>query len=275
MQVAEWREEGKATIVPGVLFIDEVHMLDIECFSWLNRALESDLGACVPAWTTCTHGLTDGLSSRSVVFVAYVHSAGADHGDQPRHCADPRHELQEPARHPHRPARPPHDHLHHAVLRGRGTRSCTQLSRARVSAAADTILLVLLVLLGLGQVRKILKIRCEEEDVEMTDDALELLTKIGMEASLRYAIHMIMAASLVSQKRKATEVDIEDIKVRPSRLQGSASSEGSSLLVRHVWWGVRVRVSTEGVHAVRGREAVDAVPDGVPAGVHVQRAGGR
>lgn len=29
-RVAEWREEGKATIVPGVLFIDEVHMLDLE-----------------------------------------------------------------------------------------------------------------------------------------------------------------------------------------------------------------------------------------------------
>ncbi len=29
--------------MPGVLFIDEVHMLDMECFSWLNRALESDL----------------------------------------------------------------------------------------------------------------------------------------------------------------------------------------------------------------------------------------
>lgn len=28
--------------MPGVLFIDEVHMLDIECFSFLNRALESD-----------------------------------------------------------------------------------------------------------------------------------------------------------------------------------------------------------------------------------------
>merc|ERR1712054_457923 len=42
-KVSNWREEGKATIVPGVLFIDEVHMLDIECFSWLNRALESDL----------------------------------------------------------------------------------------------------------------------------------------------------------------------------------------------------------------------------------------
>ena len=42
-QVAEWREEGKAEIVPGVLFIDEVHMLDIECFSYLNRALEHDM----------------------------------------------------------------------------------------------------------------------------------------------------------------------------------------------------------------------------------------
>jgi len=41
--VAEWREEGKAEIVPGVLFIDEVHMLDIECFSFLNRALENDM----------------------------------------------------------------------------------------------------------------------------------------------------------------------------------------------------------------------------------------
>lgn len=40
-QVAEWREEGKAEIVPGVLFIDEVHMLDIECFSYLNRCADT------------------------------------------------------------------------------------------------------------------------------------------------------------------------------------------------------------------------------------------
>ena len=42
-KVAEWREEGRATLVPGVLFIDEVHMLDMECFSFLNRALEHEL----------------------------------------------------------------------------------------------------------------------------------------------------------------------------------------------------------------------------------------
>ncbi|XP_055372077.1 ruvB-like helicase 2 [Condylostylus longicornis] len=46
-KVMEWREEGKAEINPGVLFIDEVHMLDIECFSFLNRALESDMAPVV------------------------------------------------------------------------------------------------------------------------------------------------------------------------------------------------------------------------------------
>ncbi|EGW03077.1 RuvB-like 2 [Cricetulus griseus] len=42
-KVAEWREEGKAEIIPGVLFIDEVHMLDTESFSFFNQALESDM----------------------------------------------------------------------------------------------------------------------------------------------------------------------------------------------------------------------------------------
>jgi len=46
----------------------------------------------------------------------------------------------------------------------------------------------------------------------MAEDALELLTKIGMETSLRYAIHMIMAASLCAEKRKSAEVEIADIK---------------------------------------------------------------
>ena len=46
-KVADWREQGKAEIIPGVLFIDEVHMLDIECFSFINRALESELAPVV------------------------------------------------------------------------------------------------------------------------------------------------------------------------------------------------------------------------------------
>lgn len=46
--------------------------------------------------------------------------------------------------------------------------------------------------------------RCEEEDVEMSDDALTVLTKIGMDASLRYSIQLITAANLVSRKRKVS-----------------------------------------------------------------------
>merc|ERR1712000_804400 len=47
IKVGEWKEEGKAEIVPGVLFIDEVHMLDIESFAFLNSALEDDLAPIV------------------------------------------------------------------------------------------------------------------------------------------------------------------------------------------------------------------------------------
>lgn len=45
-------------------------------------------------------------------------------------------------------------------------------------------------------------VRCEEEDVEMSDDAMTVLTRIGMETSLRYAIQLITTANLVARKRK-------------------------------------------------------------------------
>jgi len=48
--------------------------------------------------------------------------------------------------------------------------------------------------------------RCEEEDVEMSDDALTVLTRIGKETSLRYAIQLITTASHVCRKRKVSFV---------------------------------------------------------------------
>ncbi|HDN95863.1 MAG: TATA box-binding protein [Thermoplasmata archaeon] len=45
--VKKWVDEGRAEIIPGVLFIDEVHMLDIEAFAFLNRAMESDLAPII------------------------------------------------------------------------------------------------------------------------------------------------------------------------------------------------------------------------------------
>jgi RuvB-like protein 2 len=53
---------------------------------------------------------------------------------------------------------------------------------------------------------KLLRIqRCQEEDVTMTEEARGILTKIGMETSLRYAIHLITAAHLVAKKRKVNK----------------------------------------------------------------------
>jgi len=149
-KVAEWREEGKATIVPGVLFIDEVHMLDMECFSWLNRALESDMAPVLVIATNRGIAKIRGTNYKS------------PHGI-------------------------PIDLLDRLMI---------------ISTSPYTE----------SETKKILLIRCEEEDVEMKDDALDLLTRIAMETSLRYAIHMIIAASLCAGKRKAGEVEIEDIK---------------------------------------------------------------
>jgi TBP-interacting protein len=42
-QVKELVDEGKAFIHPGVLFIDDSHLLDLEAFSFLGRAIESEL----------------------------------------------------------------------------------------------------------------------------------------------------------------------------------------------------------------------------------------
>eukprot|EP00930_Biecheleria_cincta_P084980 TRINITY_DN74402_c0_g1_i1.p1 TRINITY_DN74402_c0_g1~~TRINITY_DN74402_c0_g1_i1.p1 ORF type:complete len:472 (-),score=118.30 TRINITY_DN74402_c0_g1_i1:83-1498(-) len=149
-KVAEWREEGKADIVPGVLFIDEVHMLDIECFSFLNRALEADSAPIVIMATN--RGITN--------------IRGTDYKS---------------------PHGIPLDLL-------------------------DRMLIISTTPYSQKEIRKILDIRAEEEDVEMTDDAKELLTKIGVESTLRYAIHLITVANLVALKRKAQEVDVQDIR---------------------------------------------------------------
>merc|ERR1719412_2330105 len=149
-KVSEWREEGKAEIAPGVLFIDEVHMLDIECYSFLNRALEDEMAPVVVMATN--RGITRirGTNYRS------------PHGI-------------------------PIDLLDRMVIIPTTPYEPTELG-------------------------EILKIRCEEEDCELTDDGLQVLTRIASEASLRYAIQLITIANLVSRKRKGTEVSVEDIK---------------------------------------------------------------
>ncbi len=133
-----------------VIGIFQVHMLDIECFSFLNRALENDMAPVVVMATnrgitkirgtnyTSPHGIPIDLLDRMIII--------------------PTSSYQE------------------------------------------------------KELMQILKIRCEEEDCEMSEDALKVLTRIAMEASLRYAIQLISVAHLVCKKRKGSEVSVDDIK---------------------------------------------------------------
>merc|ERR1711937_183144 len=41
--VNRYIDQGIAELVPGVLFIDEIHMLDLESFTYLHRAMEQDI----------------------------------------------------------------------------------------------------------------------------------------------------------------------------------------------------------------------------------------
>lgn len=148
-KVGEWKEEGKADIAPGVLFIDEVHMLDIECFSYINRALEDELAPIVIMASNRGNTRIRGTTYRS------------PHGL-------------------------PLDFLDRVVI---------------VSTQAY----------GEDEIRQILSIRAQEEEVEVTANALELLTKIGKERGLRYASNLITTSTLLSQKRKADKIDQQDV----------------------------------------------------------------
>jgi len=53
--------------------------------------------------------------------------------------------------------------------------------------------------------------RAQEEEVELSPDALALLTKIGKETSLRYGSHLIATSNLIAAKRKANVVAIQDV----------------------------------------------------------------
>jgi RuvB-like protein 1 (pontin 52) len=84
--VNRYIDNGVAELVPGVLFIDEVHMLDIECFTYLNRALESTLAPIVVFATNrgvCTirgtdisspHGMPVDLLDRLLIIRTYPYS---------------------------------------------------------------------------------------------------------------------------------------------------------------------------------------------------------
>merc|ERR1712014_56508 len=148
-KVAEWQQNNRSEVVPGVLFIDEVHTLDLECFSFLNRALESEM---TPIMIIATNrGITRirGTSIKS------------PHGI-------------------------PIDLL-------------------------DRLLIISTKPYTTKEIKRIITIRCEEEDVKLTGDAAEILAKIGKETSLRYAMQLITASDIISKKRNSSTIEVNHI----------------------------------------------------------------
>ncbi|KAF8124705.1 TIP49 C-terminus-domain-containing protein [Boletus edulis] len=55
-------DQGVAEVIPGVVFIDEVHMLDVECFTYLNSLLESPMAPTVILATNRGNALVRGTT---------------------------------------------------------------------------------------------------------------------------------------------------------------------------------------------------------------------
>lgn len=45
--VNKYIDMGIAEVLPGVVYIDEVHMFDIECFTYLTKVMESPLSPII------------------------------------------------------------------------------------------------------------------------------------------------------------------------------------------------------------------------------------
>uniref|UniRef100_A0A915D0F0 RuvB-like helicase n=1 Tax=Ditylenchus dipsaci TaxID=166011 RepID=A0A915D0F0_9BILA len=63
-----------------------------------------------------------------------------------------------------------------------------------------------------NELKEILTIRANDENVEVEDDAFEVLQRISKDSSLRYAIQLISVADVIRQRRKGEKVSPADLK---------------------------------------------------------------
>uniref|UniRef100_A0A1B6E6I5 RuvB-like helicase n=1 Tax=Clastoptera arizonana TaxID=38151 RepID=A0A1B6E6I5_9HEMI len=136
--VNKYIDQGIAELVPGVLFIDEVHMLDIETFTYLHRALESAIAPIVIFAT-----------NRGKCLVRGTDDIISPHGV-------------------------PLDLL-------------------------DRLLIIRTMPYSKQEIEEILKIRAQTEGLNVDSEALAALADIGSRATLRYAVQLLMPASLTAQ----------------------------------------------------------------------------
>ncbi len=141
--------EGKGELVPGVLFIDDAHMLDVECWSFVSRVMESELSPILILATN--RGMTKIRGTDEM----------SPHGI-------------------------PLDIL-------------------------DRLIIVKTRPYEPNEIREIIKIRAREEKVELTEDALEYLTEIGVKTSLRHSVQLLAPAQLRAKEMGRDKVTKDDV----------------------------------------------------------------
>ncbi len=149
-EVKKLVQKGKASIVPGLLFIDDAHMLDIEVYSFLTRAMESDL---------------------SPIFVLATNRG---------------------------------------VTKIRGTD--LEAPHGMPLDLLDRLLIIKTKPYSEDEIREIIKIRAEEEEANLDENALQELVKIGVRTSLRHATQLIWPAKIIANREGRDLITKEDIK---------------------------------------------------------------
>ncbi|MEJ2779082.1 RuvB-like helicase [Stygiolobus sp. RP850M] len=147
--VKDMVSKGEAELIPGVLFIDDAHMLDIEAFSFLTKALESDLAPILILATN--RGITK--------------------------------------------------------IRGTDMES----PHGMPLDLLDRLLIIPTRPYNRDEIKEIIKIRADEIDVKLDEKALELLTKLGVENSLRYSVQLLEPSLVIAQKKGRDVVMPEDV----------------------------------------------------------------
>ena len=143
-------EEGKAELVPGVLFMDDAHMLDIEAFSFLSRAMESEFAPIIIMATN------------------------------------------------------------RGITRIRGTE--VESPHGMPLDLLDRLLIIPTRPYTPDEIRQILMIRAAEEEIELENNALEELVRIGSETSLRHAVQLMEPARIIAERKNRKQITTEDVK---------------------------------------------------------------
>mmetsp|Transcript_39352 Transcript_39352/g.80608 ORF Transcript_39352/g.80608 Transcript_39352/m.80608 type:complete len:440 (+) Transcript_39352:1583-2902(+) len=147
--ILSWTKDGKVKFTRGILFIDDIHILDSECLSFLGKKFESILSPFFICATDNSKTKVTGLKLLSF------------HGM-------------------------PLDFL-------------------------DRLLMVPLKPNSEKEIRKILKLRSEENSIPIEGKALNLLTRISLECGVRYSLYL-MTTSIIINPNNLKKLDVLRIK---------------------------------------------------------------